>query len=264
MKQFTTRQVLNAQKEGGKGWKFLVNVSYSSSVDEPVKDILSVPASITTSTATVRRIVTTDHEGRPLLNKAGQLIEGVEDEFDLLVFDITKNIPDHLPSWVGTHRKAINADSVSIDGFPCLPKTLQVGSFQVGGRQYHGKQSYRAASIKLVHNEQTWVRTLLNAGTMELRWQEVPGHVYPPKYKAVLRPIVDDAGENISSPQLLSKDGAAYRVDPLTGKVVPFNKQKGLFSDLLKIKTPLEPKEIVTLEYTLKKPRPFNGVLPIR
>lgn len=265
VKKFSARMASKAQRENDKGWRFICAVQYSSDVSEPNENPLNVPAEIELNFINENRIVTEDYEGNRLVNRANQLIEGVEDSIPLAVFSFRANIPAEFPPWIVNYPRSMNSDSVSIRGLQVLPKTLQIGRFKIGPALELNNIRYSVLEMDVVHNPDTWVKTFLNRGTMELVVREKE-NTFGFERSIRLEPILDDTGKPVSEPQFLTEDGMVHRTRPGEKKIATQRRQlrsEDPLNEDLKIKTPLAPSDIITVEYTLRKPLPYNSILPV-
>ncbi|TWT51843.1 hypothetical protein KOR42_33160 [Thalassoglobus neptunius] len=265
VERFSTRLVSKGQDHLD-GWHFSVGVTYSSLVIEPIENPLSVPASVELSSVDEEKTFERDYLGKPIATKAGQLIQGVTDQVPLTIFSVTKNIPIQFRNWMLTYGRAINQEPVNFSGEPLAPKTLQLARLNVSGIQYLNRIAYRVATLEIAHNPDTWVKKLLNRGTVEINlvketnsrgrttWVKRPG------------PIRDHLGGIVETPMFLDEDGQAIRVDSLGRNVSLARRLNALRSHGsidAQLKQQLQPRDILTLEFTTKTPRKYLGVLPL-
>lgn len=269
------RQTHGGQKEGHKGYRFVVQVQYSSSVPDPNFDPLSVPAAVALNFVYQSEIIQRDHEGRLITTTAGQPLPGVEDLVPLPVFSIRKNIPANLPDWITSYPRSMNSDVVTLRGRQLAPKTLQIGRLSVS-EVIDANTPYSVLEMDLVHNPKTWVRTLLNQGTMEIRLREnerfrraIGGTPRRGRrFIRTLEPILDETGAPVEEPVFLDRDGFAIRADVDGERTFSLPDYESvadvreLNPDRVKLKAPLDPEDLIVVEYTLRPPLPYN-ILPL-
>lgn len=246
-----------------------VVVRWASNIKVPVNPY-DEPAEVTVETVDTTVPFLFDHEGRPNVNTAGDFLEGAEDVDPMLVFNITKKISPYYPTWLLSYGQSLNSDSVSFRGITFSPKQLKVASLRIGSEQEQDKTPFLPLQLQIIGNPNGWEQEFLNRGTQEIviikKYLKNGKHTFV----SAKAPITDDTGKPVSSPQFLDEDGRRPRLDS-SGKRISLEDELKLLNRLKPdedvrhsdVKRPLEPSDIITLKRTRKKPRPFNGVLPL-
>lgn len=248
----------------GQFW-YDIRVEYSSRLTIPT-DPLAAPAGITWETTEISEQVQLDAHGRPLLNHAGSPLLDIEDERSLWVIQITKNVAD-VPSWLLDYGywQPVNSDSVSIRGQRFPPRTLKLSRIRIGDWQSESDIDYLPLSLTLIHHPKTWDRQYLNRGTYELRLIDELGRQQPDwpagprppgwKFESVL--CTDQNGAPVSEPVFLNRKGRRPRLQTSDPTQLVTNYADGV------IKHPLDPSDIVNLQFRVKQELPFR-VLPLK
>lgn len=250
-----------------------LDVEYSTEIPEP-ENPLDRRAKIEVYTSDVVLPILKDADGNPLMNKAGNFLEGMTETFSLLTFQVTKNVSGFPPWLLQEYPQAMNSDRVRLENLDLEKQTLKVGSIRIGSEQYHEDDdtAYRSLQLTLVHHPATWKQFVLNRGLKEVKLIRKPQANGGYRIVKTVVPILDDLGEPITEPQFLDADGRVPRVDSTAtpsrqGKLVSIEQelralQAGRPLETT-IKTPLDPEDIITLEFKTRKSRPF-AALPLR
>jgi hypothetical protein len=204
-------------------------------------------ASWESETVLYERPILKDIKGNLITNTAGDLFEGAKEYAVGWTFHATKNIAPVPLDWVDDFVNAVNDAPVTIDGKRCDTKTVWFRSARISSIRQQAGVRYRPGSFVFEYNPAGWWFEPLNRGYRELEERQQPVASAPGTFETVRRlvEIVDDKGRPVSSPQFLDRDGRVYRVnDPTSGKLVR--------------KIPLEPSDVITLRFEVKKPVSFR------
>jgi hypothetical protein len=236
-----------------------VLADYSTDIAIP-ENPLDEPADIDVTTQTIALPITRDALGEPIVNTAGSLVEGIEEDFDLPVFSVSKKI-GRFPQWLLTYPQAVNSDVVRMKGLICEPRTLKIGRIRIGSEDIQDDTPFMPLSMELVHNPFTWDRWFLNRGFEEVAvvtTQDEEGEL-----QEVLTRIrcLDEDQEPITEPAFLDEDGRRPRVT-LDGRAVTLQQEREQ-QLVTKLKHPLDPEDIIVLRRQTRKALPFR-VLPLR
>lgn len=226
---------------------YRVDVPYTTKLEPGEKrggipdNPLAKPVSISVRSTTVRELIQTDWEGYPLVNTAGDLIQGVEEDETLWQITAVKNVPPVIPSWFEDYGNAINKDSVRVRGKLVKKNQLKITGIELPDSEYDNGVEYISLSISALYRKKNWERQFLNYG---LRERKRVWNADTEKYDDTgIGPVVID-GEAVTEPVPLDKDGRAFRdylalTDP--PDVIEYITQKvsksDIESNLLKYKT---------------------------
>jgi type IV secretory pathway protease TraF len=192
---------------------YRVDVPYSSKLepgqepDQP-ENPLARRVRISVKSTTVRELIQTDWKGRPLINTAGDLLQGIEEDETLWQISAQRNVSPFIPSWFGQYGGAINKDSVRVRGQLIKKYQLKITDIDIPDTERENGVEFIPLSLSAVYREKGWRRKFLNFGLRERKqiWNEeteVFDDIGP-------GPIVID-GMPVSEPVPLDKDGRAYR-----------------------------------------------------
>lgn len=246
---------------------------WSSDITVP-ENPLDEPAKITVETVSTTVPFTIDADGHPNTNTAGDLLEDAEDDEPMLVFRVSKKITPDYPSWLLDYGFVLNSDSVTFKGRTCPPKTLKLARIRIGDEQIQDDTPFLPLELEIIYNRHTWEKQFLNRGLQEIQIvrRPKPGEPGAYEYFTIKGPILDDTGKPVTTPQFLDDDGRRPRVDEL-GRRLTIERELQLlndataqffkYDDFSRLKRPLDPDDIIILKRTRRKPRPFNGVLPL-
>lgn len=237
----------------GKGPKqFLGEAFYTTDVFSPIENPLERPAEIDWVSVEYAEARLTDLRGRPLVNTAGEPLEGILIESPGLVANITVNVPDK-PVWFRRYINAVNGAAYFLDGESFPAGELRIKSLGCAPRRTEQGFTFRELKMELQSREGGWQRRVLNRGFYEIADEEPPDEEEeseestpaPPSTKRVLRQImVSDMPA--PEPQLLTREGKHL---VLVGEDGILDEAK--FS------------EIHFIDFRVREERDF-GVLPIR
>lgn len=240
-----------------------ITVDWSNDVAEQ-EDPLDRAPIIEAATSFITLPVYKTYNGEPLVNTAGQLLEGTEEEYPLITFSIRKNVAN-FPTWLAdAYEMATNSDLCEIDGIRCPPRTLKIARLHIGPRQTENETDFRVLSLDLVRNKNTWDRFFLNRGTEEIVAVKANYTVRGQEYIARLerQPMKNRLGEYVSEPAFLDEEGRRPRVDAETGKLVTLADELKAIQEgrtiKTKIKEPLDPEDIIILRKEVREPLPFS------
>jgi hypothetical protein len=236
-----------------------LDLDYSNQT--PSEHPLQEPAEIDWSDIAVVQAITHDPNTGALLTATnGQLLELTE-EFGLWQANVTRNVAQ-VPNWFGRYARAINADFVRLDGYPCPPGTLKIVGASISPVVRTRTPHYRKLRLRIVLNEDGWQRTLLNRGLEEISLVRSNSGVI----RKELMPILTDQGTPLNEPAFLDEDGRRPRIDEDGRRVSLAQEMAALRSGkpiTTRVKWPLDPADIVTVKRTTLKRLPF-AALPLR
>ena len=207
---------------------------------------LNRPAEITLDGNETQIPVYQDGEGTWYVNTAGDLLEGVTEDYEQPVWRVAKNLAK-TPQWILRYPGAVNSDTVRLDGLTFQPGELRLKRLRRGGVQEENDQSYYSLSYELHFREGGWLRQIPNRGHHEIA---ATGRVIwgqgglQSEYER-RRILVGSPAAPTEEPVFLNQHGAAYRDED--GNV----------------RTKLDPDEIVMLEFKRGQRLPFS-VLPLK
>lgn len=187
-----------------------------------------------------------DYEGRPIVTKAGEFIEGVMRRIPTVEYTVNKNLGAD-PGWLQTHLGAINADQIRIRGLTWKPKTLMLGAVSFGAFKTEERATYSEYSLTLMANPETWTHELWNVGTVELQQADVRING---KVRTIWRQVPIKQGSPpvpVESPVPLDRNGVAIVdvIDPDTG-------------------TAYKSDSLIKLRFDTQLILPFTNVLPLK
>lgn len=246
-----------------------ITVDWSNRQELP-ENPLAKPAAIVLNTQFEQLPVVLDKDNRPIVNTAGQLIEGLEEPYPIINFRCSKNIASY-PDWLFDYPLATNSDVVRIKGKVCAPRTLKIGALSIGDDQSVtvGNKiiDYMQLNLELLQNAQTWDKVVLNRGTSEITLRSFTNSKGKLVIVRELKPCKDPAtGDPVSEPVFLDPDGRRPRVDDAGKLVTLADEIKALKQGQTLqtfIKEPLDPSDIVILKKRIRPEFPF-GALPLR
>ncbi len=181
---------------------WLVTAEWDSTPPDPLlqaNNPLDMPAVIKPpGIERVQEVTSFDINGQPIVNSAGDPIEGVTVDGIVVVWEITKNLGfldvQTLDAWI---------DVVNFDQWnQAEPHQLKIHDIRYGERGLKNGTNFYPVTF-IIHkkpldegNSQPWQAKLLDAG---FRW-------FNP-FTAMYQNIVDNYGHNVSSPGLLDGEG---------------------------------------------------------
>jgi len=234
-------------KEGNK--KSTIIVSYTTQLEreeeQSNEDPLSRPARITWGTQNERVPILFDKDDEPIVNDAGDLLLGVEEDRALWVISVTKNVAA-VPTWVTTYQNAVNSDSVVIGGALISDGLLKMDSINISELKNENGVFFYEISFQMLYRQDGWDQKLLNVGLRE-KVTVVDWETETTTFE--LRPILTSAGEQVDEPVFLGSNGEAIREN--NGDPETLNQP---------LKTDLTPSEIITKTYSTKQARAFNAL----
>ena len=193
-----------------------VAIAWSSKIEQPEEeeDPLARPAKIGTKRVKTTEATLIDGDGLPLLNTAGDLIEGKTRDVSRLVITVQKNLPPGLPRWLDAFADTVNSGPVKIKGRTFDPLTLKFEGPTIPPDEITDNGvAYVPVSFELHHKAETWRENDLNRGFNQLVTRSVK--VWTPTTSAAeltetvtqLEAILLDDGEHPTEPQWLDEDG---------------------------------------------------------
>lgn len=190
-----------------------------------------------------------DIKGNWITNTAGDLIEGSKGFVLGWMFTATVSIPDAPITWSESFINAVNDRTVNIKGKPCQEKTVWMESARIGKPQRDNGVTHCPSTFTFHQNPLGWLYRPLNQGYRELRMiKQLANAPLPSGAKVIttyeMQEIRDANGERITKPVFLDENGAQYRIKAADGRMI--------------LKTPLDPTDIITLEFEVKNAVDFN------
>lgn len=237
---------VNADRENGR--LFSVDVTYSTTIDrdEDPENPLNRPAKISFSTSTERVPITVDRDGAPLLNTAGDLLTGIEEDRVLWQITVQKNVAA-VPRWLLTYQNATNQDPVRIRGITFPKETLLVSGIEIPEPSIENNTEFVPLTLRLLFRQETWVQLVLNFGLRERR------RLFDTSTQEFYEDLVPIyvSGVPTDEPLPLDENGRAYRETNDVGLEV--------------IKKDIDPAEIKRnmRRFSTKQKLPFSA-LPLR
>jgi hypothetical protein len=208
-------------------------------------DPLARPVEITYSTSLIEEPTLFDNKGRPIVNRAGEFIQGIVRQIPLVDYKFVKNLPGD-PKWLQTHLGAVNSDPIKLRGLIWEPKTLLLASVEGGAFTTENRKSFTPISGSILADARGWTQEVWNTGTVELK--EVEREIKGKKKKVWIQvPIVEgDPAENVSEPVPLDEFGKRIQEALQQSKDEPLKKQR-----------------LITLKFDVQPEKPFSE-LPLK
>lgn len=229
----------------------ILTVNYTTELEreeEPQNPLLR-PARISWTTQNERVPILFDKDDEPIVNDAGDLLLGVEEDRALWQINVVKNVAA-VPTWVTSYQNAVNSDTVIIGGASLEAGKLKMDAIQISEQQFENGTYFYEVTFQMLFRQDGWDQKLLNVGLREIVSTTIFLGVTPIPISE-LRPILTASGEQVDEPVFLDADGKAIRdetVDP-DGNIKP-------------LKTNLTSGEIITKTYSTKDTQAFN-LLPL-
>lgn len=219
---------------------------------------LNEPAEIEWDTTEESQIIERDGEGNPLVNTAGDLLEGIEEIASHWVIKVKKNVAK-VPRYILDYDMSVNDGSVRISGLTFPKETLWLRRLHISDKKTKADVDYYEFSFELHCKPGTWRRTFANRGYYEIVDVEFGPFLIKQK-KRILGPD----GEPPAEPQWIDVTGA----QPRETVVVEGRNADGTINthdtqEIRRVKSVLDPNDYVFLTYQTKKKRNF-GVLPLK
>jgi len=225
---------------------FELSVSASPFTFDPIPDSpLARRAEISVDSELVEEPTLFDATGKPIMNRAGEWIQGVSRERPLLTYLIEKNLARD-PAWLETHLGAVNRDSVTLRGRVCPPNTLMLRRLSLGKYVTENRDRFSPCSIALHYDPLTWIRRIWNRGTIQL--VKVPRVINNQTRLVWVQARIKSGSppQNIEEPVPLDKRGQV-----IDGVLTPEND------------TPVDVSKMVILDFHVQPVQNFRGVLPL-
>jgi hypothetical protein len=206
---------------------------------------LARPVVITYTSSLIEMPTQRDNKGRPMVNRAGELLQGIMLQRPILEYKFVKNLPSD-PKWITTHLGAVNSDTIRLRGLNWAPRTLLLSAVEGGEFVTENRQSYTATTGTILADPLTWTQEFFNMGTVQLEQQPrmIKGKE---KLVWVQVPIMEgDPKEHISDPVPLDEDGVMISDAWEPSRTEPLKKQK-----------------LITLKFDVQPEKPFSE-LPLK
>ncbi|NJM54562.1 MAG: hypothetical protein HC841_00320 [Verrucomicrobiae bacterium] len=248
---------------------YRATMAYTSEVpqSERFENPLARPAVLLPEIRTEKRTLVFTWDGNPVINTAGDLIEGVTIDWEIMSYVAKKNVAS-IPTWAEGLMNRINAESFALRGITRAPKTIRYRNPN-WGEELFGPNGvpYYEFSCLLEIDELTWDAREWNRGWREripvdIRDTTVRGIAGalslplgpaaaadfsfsdPPQIAFRLVEITTN-GERPSEPAFLDKEGKRPRLSDFT------------------VKWPLELKDLVELQFERYEPVSFTPLRQI-
>ena len=173
---------------------------------EQQENPLNRAAEIDVKSTTVRELIERDWEGNALVNTAGDLLVGVEEDEALWDISIVKNVRPSIPAWFEDYANALNKDTVRIKGRTAKKKQLRVSGIHIPVSGEENGTEFIRLSLNMVYRKKGWERKFLNFGLRE-KYRYRRGD----EIIETLVPIKDHRGKAIDQAVPLDKNGRAFR-----------------------------------------------------
>lgn len=203
-----------------------VRVSYTSELDP---NPLDKPLGVKVRSQSIDAYTLVDHEGRLMLNTAGDPFQPQQKKETIWIFSCTKNVADY-PLWLLEYPETINLDSVRIRGVTFPPRTLALVTVQIEDYVEENDTRYLPLGLELHFRRSTWQSFIPSRG-YQAYFDDPEGGA------PVKRRITLDDGSYPNEPQLLDRRGRW-------------------------IQNP-RPQDVYMLKFQLPRALPF-GALPLR
>ena len=185
-----------------------------------------------------------DVKGNPILNTAGDLIEGAKRFVTGFQFTASVSVPDAPITWLDDFAEATNDRTMIIRGKPCPEQTVLFVGCEIGEPVYEFNVWHCPSTFTFEYNPLKWFFRPLNQGYRELRTIKIKGKNGVTNKASNLIEIRDPQGNPITKPMFLDRDGSQYRVIGSDG--------------VTRLKAPLDQTDIITLEFQTAHSVDFN------
>lgn len=130
-------------------------------------DPIARPPVVTFSSSLVEQPTLRDNKGRPIVNRAGEFIQGLMVRVPIIEYRFQKNFGFD-PAWILTHMGAVNSDTVKIRGLTWRPKTLLLSGIDGGEFLTENRSTYTSISGTILADRRGWTQEVWNTGTVQL------------------------------------------------------------------------------------------------
>lgn len=208
-------------------------------------DPIARPPVVTFQSSLVEQPTLSDRNKRPIVNRAGEFIQGIMQQIPIVEYSFTKNYAAD-PAWIQSHIGAVNEDTVKLRGITWKPNTLLLSAVSGGDFVEENRARYTSISGTIMADPRGWTQEVWNLGTVQLAQQErtIAGKK---KMVWVQVPITEgDPAEPVSQPVPLDENGIAITDAYVPDRTEPLKKQK-----------------LITLKFDVQPLRSF-AELPLR
>lgn len=221
-----------------------IDLEYTSKPKDKDKEQnpLSQPAEIEWDTVEESEVIDVDGEGNPLLNAAGDFLEGIEEPVSYWIIKIKKNVAK-VPRYILDYDLSVNDGAVRVGGLTFPKDTLWLRRLRISDKQTENDIDYYEFSFELHYKSKTWIRKFPNRGYHEI--------IYYPEGTIVKQRILIDL-EPAAEPQWLDENGSRPTEIVTVGG-----------TDIESVKKILDPEDIHFVEYRTKKRKNFSR-LPLK
>ena len=214
-------------------------------------DPIARPATLTYSSSLIEQPTLFDSKERPVVNRAGEFIQGIMKQVPLIEYGFSKNFSAD-PSWLQTHIGAVNSDTIKLRGLIWKPRTLLLSAAAGGEFVTENRSRYTSITGTILADYRTWTQEVWNLGTVQLKEvtlkverKDLPGFELKKVWQQI--PIMaGDPAEPVTEPVPLDEDGR-------------------YISDALQRSTsePMTKSRLITLKFDIQHEMPFSE-LPLR
>jgi hypothetical protein len=201
-------------QDDGAPRKWTIEATYSS---KPIKDNqaeenpLNRPAQIEIETASYRRAIWQDIDGKATLNSAGDYFDPpIEIDVAYWTFRVKKNVAD-IPTWILDYENAVNNAAFTIRGLSVGQYEAKISNIRVGDLKIEGDYQYFEFTYQMERRREKWIPLkILDQGLRyksEANRKHIMDNSTPPRPVSSPR-LLDGSGNVLADP---TPDNAKYR-----------------------------------------------------
>jgi hypothetical protein len=201
-------------QDDGAPRKWTIEATYSS---KPIKDNqaeenpLNRPAQIEIETASYRRAIWQDIDGKATLNSAGDYFDPpIEIDVAYWTFRVKKNVAD-IPTWILDYENAVNNAAFTIRGLSVGQYEAKISNIRVGDLKIEGDYQYFEFTYQMERRREKWIPLkILDQGLRyksEANRKHIMDNSTPPRPVSSPR-LLDGAGNVLADP---TPENAKYR-----------------------------------------------------
>jgi len=200
-------------QDDGAPRKWTIEAEYSSKPireNQQEENPLNRPAQIEIQTASYKRAIWQDIDGKGVLNSAGDYFDPpVEVDVAYWTFTVKKNVAD-VPTYILDYENAVNNAAFTIRGLTIGQYEAKISNIRIGDLKIEGDYQYFEFSYTLERRREKWIPLkILDQGLRKLDPADSTKRVHIMDNSKTPRPI--------SSPVLLDKKGGVL-ADPTPAK----------------------------------------------
>jgi hypothetical protein len=201
-------------QDDGAPRKWTIEATYSS---KPIKDNqaeenpLNRPAQIEIETASYRRAIWQDIDGKATLNSAGDYFDPpIEIDVAYWTFRVKKNVAD-IPTWILDYENAVNNAAFTIRGLSVGQYEAKISNIRVGDLKIEGDYQYFEFTYQMERRREKWIPLkILDQGLRyksEANRKHIMDNSTPPRPVSSPR-LLDGSGNVLADP---TPENAKYR-----------------------------------------------------